>query len=243
MAAGLVYFYNTHALVPILMYHHIDYAPSKSNLYVSPEIFERQMEFLKVHGYHVVPLESLVRDVKAKKKIPGKTVAITFDDGFVDNMKYAFPILKKMDFPATIFMITENINKEDSLSEEDLRVLDDEGVTIGSHTVTHAYLPHTTSPELINEIFDSKKRLEEVLGHPISLFSYPAGGFTDEAKGLVEKAGYSGAVTTNHGNQKNDVYALHRVKISESNGSLFSFWLKTSGLYHLGKKRVDVQHD
>ena len=234
----LFVFYKANHEVPILMYHRVDYPQTQDSVFVTPPTFERQMEFLKVHRYNVISLSELVELIRQKKRIPPKTVAITFDDGFLDNIKKAYPVLKKMEFPATVFMITANIGGEEWLSEEDLRILDESGITIGAHTVNHAYLPLLlTRTEVQAEITESKRRLENILGHPVTLFSYPAGGFTPEIRDIVRQAGYEGAVTTNQYKEKHNPYSLHRVKISESNGSLFSFWIKTTGLYHIGKKR------
>ena len=231
-------FYRANFEKPILMYHEVGDRWNGSSTSVSTAAFKRQMEFLKVHRYRVISLADFLEELKKDKKISFKTVVITFDDGHLDNFKNAFPILKQLDLPATIFMITENINREGWLAEEDLRILDDSGVSIGSHTVRHAFLPSLSEKEAFFELTESKKRLEKILRHPITLFSYPAGGVTEEIKGLVKKAGYDGAVTTNYGKSKQDPYALHRIKITEAGGNLFGFWIKTSGLYHLGKKRM-----
>lgn len=230
------YFYEA----PILMYHKVEPAQDgrADSTRVSPAIFEKQMEFLKVRGYRVVPLAQLARDVAAGKRLPDKTVAITFDDGTLDNFRYAFPVLRKMKFPATIFMITDNIGREGWLSEEDLRILDESGITIGSHTVRHTFLPEADEATVRRELADSKTRLEQILGRPVTLFSYPAGGVTPGIQRLVAEAGYEVAVTTNYHRDRRDILALHRVKATESGGSLFSFWVKTSGYYHLGKKRI-----
>lgn len=226
--------------VPILMYHRIEPARDSKpdSTRVSPAIFERQMEFLKVHGYRVVPLSELARDLRAGRPVPQKTVALTFDDGTLDNFTYAFPVLKKMGFPATIYMITRNIGKEGWLSEEDLRILDESGIAIGSHTASHAFLPGLNPGLIPQELSESKQRLEAILGRPVDLFSYPAGGVTPSIERQVAEHGYTSAVTTNYGRGRHDVFALHRVKASESGGSLFGFWAKISGYYHLGKKRI-----
>ena len=231
-------FYHSEYEVPILMYHHVGAASEASGPTVSAETFERQMEFLKLHRYRVMRLEEIAERLKSGRPLPPNAVAITFDDGTVDNFDEAFPILKKMDFPATIFVITNNINKKGSLSEEDLRILDEAGVAIGSHTESHAFLPGLTRREAVWELAGSKKRLEAILGHPVRLFSYPAGGTDETIKALVRAQGYAAAVTTNYGNKRHDPYALHRIKIGESKGSLFNFWIKLSGLYQLGKKRI-----
>ena len=226
---------------PVLMYHRVGYPEDHPGLYVTPESFERQMEFLKAHHYRVWPLAELVRAIKANEKIPMNVVVITFDDGYLDNIKNVFPVLKKMNFPATIFMITDNLGKEDWLSEEDLRILDGSGIAIGSHTASHAFLPDLSSARRREEIVESKEKLEAILGHVVTLFSYPAGGTTPEICDIVKGAGYDGAVTTNYLSQKLNPYAIHRIKVSDAHGNLFNFWLKTSGFYHLGKKRVEVK--
>ncbi len=223
---------------PVLMYHLIDEPVKSSSVYVRPDSFERQMEFLRLHRYHVVPLEKLLEDLKAGRKLPLKTVAITFDDGTIDNFTHAFPVLRKMKFPATIFMITSNIGRSGWLSEEDLKILDEAGITIGSHTANHAFLPELSPEEVHRELVDSKKRLETVLGHEVRLFSYPAGGVTPAIEQAVKDAGYTGAVTTNYGKTRHAPYAMHRIKVSDSSRNLFFFWAKVSGYARAGKKSV-----
>ncbi|MCG3176227.1 MAG: hypothetical protein MOGMAGMI_01173 [Candidatus Omnitrophica bacterium] len=241
--AGLWWVLSMNYELPILMYHIIDRPPAegRSSVHVSPEVFERQMEFLKVHGYRVIPLSEAVRLYKEGRPIPRKTVVITFDDGTLDNFDHAFPVLRKMDFPATIFMITSNIGQEGWLGEQDLKILDQSGIEIGSHTADHAFLPSLKNDaEIEDQLLRSKARLEEVLGHPVSLLSYPAGGFNSRIAALAQLAGYEGAVTTNHGRPRGNPYGLHRIKVSESGANLFNFWLKVSGLYHLGKRRIAI---
>lgn len=233
-------FFQVNYEVPILMYHRVAAPVEPKGLYVSPETFQRQMEFLKAHNYKVVPLAEIVDALNAGRFIPPNTVAITFDDGYLDNFENAFPVLRKLGFPATIFMITENIGRSGWLGEEDLRILDDSEITIGSHTVSHAFLPKLSEGEIQAELIDSKIRLEEILGHPVRFFSYPAGGSSPEISSWVREAGYEGAVTTNYGKKRHDAFRLHRIKASESHGNLFNFWAKVSGLYHVGKKRVEA---
>lgn len=228
--------------VPILMYHRVDYPDRESpGLYVTPQTFEKQMQFLKAHNYRVLPLKEVVRMIKNKERVPLNTVVITFDDGYLDNFTNAFPVLKKLEFPATIFMISNNIGKDGWLAEEDLRILDEAGIAIESHTANHAFLPEISDDEQVEELVRSKQRLEEVLGRPVTLFSYPAGGCTLDLAAKVESAGYEGAVTTNYSKKRHDPYRLHRVKVGESRGNLFNFWAKTTGLYQLGKRRVEAK--
>ena len=101
--------------IPVLMYHSV--SPSftlipNRGLSVSPELFEAHMSYLKNNNYKVVFLDSIVSHMKQKEILSGKTIAITFDDGYRDNYEYAFPILKKFGSPATIFMSTDFIRND-----------------------------------------------------------------------------------------------------------------------------------
>ena len=84
--------------------------------------------------------------------------------------------------------------------------------------------------------------MEKILGRPVTLFSYPAGGFNGYVRSLVIDEGYDGAVATNRGLTRHDPYALHRIKATNGKNSLFNFWAKISGLYHVGKKRIRVDN-
>lgn len=234
-------FYRANYEAPILMYHHVGDSADQSSTNLSTEAFRRQMHFLRLYRYRVIGLKEFLIQIRSGRRVPMNTVVITFDDGYLDNIKNAFPILKELNFPATVFMITRNINEPGWLSEEDLRILDDSAVSTGSHTVNHAFLPQLDEKVALFELRESKKRLEKILGHPVLLFSYPAGGVTRQIKELVEKEGYEGAVTTNYGRKTHDPFVLHRIKATEGGGNLFGFWIKVSGLYHLGKKRIEVE--
>jgi peptidoglycan/xylan/chitin deacetylase (PgdA/CDA1 family) len=212
---------------------------------ISPETFQRQMGFLKRHHYNVVTLKTIADLIRDRKKIPPKTLAITFDDGYKDNYTYAFPILKKYNFPATIFIIINEVGRpeDDRLSWDEIKVMQGSGIiTFGSHTLSHAYLPEISSDqELKFEIFDSKRMLEEQLGREVSIFSYPGGRFNTKIKQFVRDAGYKVAVATNPGKRfpNNDIFVLKRLRISSTSNNLFVFWIETSGYYTFIKEHRD----
>ncbi len=217
---------------PILMYHSLD--PERTDTpAVSEETFARHLRYLKEHDYRVVPVEELVAEIK-KGHIPRRTVAITFDDGYEDNLK-AVRLLKEYDFPATIFVIVGRIGEEGYLSPEDLRQIETHTkVRIGSHTIHHYVLYEAPDPEL--EIRGSKARLEEILGHEVRTISYPVGGFNREIMRLVKEAGYCCAFTTNRGySRRIDIYALRRIKMKDSDKGL-GLWFKLSGYYDLFRR-------
>lgn len=224
-------------VAPILMYHSVDpQAKPENRLAVTPQVFERQVRFLKEHNYNVLPLESLSALIREKKTIPPKTVSITFDDGYKDNYIYAFPILKKYGLPAAMFIIINEVGRRDRLSWDEIRQMRDSGiVTIGSHTLGPEPLINIKSEkEIRRQIFRSKRILEEESGGEVNLFSYPEGRFNDKIRGLVIEAGYKAAVATNPGKKfaNNDIFALKRLRISSNAGNLFVFAVEASGYYN-----------
>lgn len=233
-------------VVPILMYHSVSpTAQPENRLAVTPEAFERQMRFLKNHAYNVLPLEEIAGLVREKKEIPLKTLAITFDDGYKDNFLYAFPVLKKYNLPATVFIIVNEVGRpeKDRLSWDEIDEMRNSGIiNIGSHCLGPEPLLNIKSDEALKkEIFESKKALQEKLGQPVDAFSYPGGGFNEEIKKLVIDAGYLLAVTTSPGSRFacDDVFALKRLRISSTSNNLFVFWVETSGFYTFLKERRD----
>lgn len=248
----LASFIRKNYVVPIIMYHQILPKPKPSyKLAVSVKAFERQMQFLKNHHYNVLPLENLVDLIKGKKKIPPRTIAITLDDGYRDNYTYAFPILKKYNLPATIFIIVNEVGRynnelglRDRLSWDEIKIMRDSGIiTFGSHALGPEPLTSINSQQqLKREIFDSKKVLEEKLGRKVTMFSYPEGKFNDKIKQLVIDAGYKLAVAASLGKNfaNNDIFALKRLRISATSDNLLIFRLETSGFYTFIKEHRDT---
>ncbi|MFH0738532.1 MAG: polysaccharide deacetylase family protein [Candidatus Omnitrophota bacterium] len=236
-------FVKLNYVFPILMYHSVSPEAQKANrLSVTPKVFERQMRFLKNFGYNVVPLEAVISFIEEGRAIPPRTVAITFDDGYRDNYTYAFPILKKYNLPATLFVIINEIGRpgQDRLSWQEVKQMYSSGlVTFGSHCLGPEPLINLRSDEEVRrQIFDSKKALEDKLGDKVTLFSYPEGFFNDRIKYLAREAGYKLAVATSPGKKfsNHDPFALKRLRISSNAGNLFVFWVETSGIYTFMKE-------
>lgn len=226
-------------VLPVLMYHSVNpQAAAGNRLAVSVKTFERQMRFLEKHHYNVIPLEAVAGFLKDKRKVPPKTVAITFDDGYKDNYRYAFPILKKYNLCATIFIIIDEVDRPqgDRLSWEEILVMRDSGlVHFGSHTLGPVPLMDISSKEETKrQIFESKRILEGKLGMEIGAFSYPGGQFTPEIRQWVVDAGYRLAAVTNPGKKipNDDIFAIKRLRISSNANNLFIFWVESSGYYN-----------
>ena len=227
---------NQNYTTPILMYHSLDKDRIETYAAVDPVVFRQQMEFIKAGKYKVVPLSQYCRLLKSDKPIPRNLVIITFDDGYKDNLK-AVEILKEFGYPATIFIIVGKIGEKGYLSKEDIvSILSDTEVSIGSHTLTHAYLPDQGKERVKREIFQSKKQLEEHFSKNIETISYPIGGFTKQVLKEVESAKYLCACATNRGfSKKLNRFALRRIKITNRNLG-FRLWAKLSGFYNAFRK-------
>jgi len=229
----------------ILMYHSIGEAQAekKNSLNISLKSFEQQMEFLRANHYRVIPLLELKNLLKENKKIPPKTVVLTFDDGYENNYTNAFPILKKYNFPATIFVTVNYLEKERMMYDRVYRFLtkkmihemSDSGlIVIGSHALEHRYLPSISDEsELWKEINDSKGILEKILKKPVEAFCYPVGGHTPLLEAMVKKSGYQIAViiAPEKGERRDNLYALGRIKMTENSGNPVALWVKLSGYY------------
>ncbi|MBI3318167.1 MAG: polysaccharide deacetylase family protein [Candidatus Omnitrophica bacterium] len=218
---------------PILTYHRIEPAPRKETPTLSPETFDRQMGLLSKR-WKTVSLSELFRRLERNSPFGGREVALTFDDGTGDAFLHAFPILRKHRIPATIFLIAADIGKPGMLSQPQIRLMQEAGISFGSHTLHHAYLPDLTPERALEELAGSRKLLRS-LGIEAEFLSYPAGGFTPEVVRMAKEAGYRGALTTNRGERRFPVdrWALRRITMHSGGSSPFGIWLRCSGYYGL----------
>ncbi len=223
--------------VPILFYHKINHPRPEAkieDLYVTPEDFYRQMRYLKYRGYKTINLYEVVEGLYSGEKLPKRPIVLTFDDGYEDNYTYAFPILKKFSFTATIFLITRDISglsgwpdseettKEKLLSWDKIKEMADYGIDFQSHTHTHPSLPKLDTQKIKEEILTSKEIIEEKLKKKVDFLCYPYGHFNSQVKQILEENGYRGAVTTKRGvvKEADDPYYLKRIGIKRKHGLL-----------------------
>lgn len=182
----------------VFMYHHIRPDTGKDAFSISPEVFEKQVKYLISKGYNFIGLE----DLPAGKEIK-KPVMITFDDGYLDNYKYVFPILKKYKIKAVIFLIAAEIgNNPDLMTWQQVLEMQESGlVSFGSHGLNHKNIRRMDENLALQELRESKRILEEKLGHKVESFCYPfgAGGTDKRVRKLVFDAGYLFDFSTRRG--------------------------------------------
>ena len=189
--------------LPILMYHRV--APTGSatmtRYRVSPEAFEGQLRYLREAGYYSLSLEDWRAAMQTKKPPPGRAVLITFDDGYLDFHTYAWPLLKRYGFSATVFLVTGAVGQSNSwdraygeqvllLSTREMIQLRDEGVAFGSHSVSHRPLTGLSPEEIAREGIESRLTLERSLGVPVHAFAYPYGDTDQVVQHLIGACGY-----------------------------------------------------
>lgn len=176
---------NTHATIPIFMYHFIldDYGEyTDTENFLKPETLEEQLKYISENGYQTIYIDEM--DDLYKYERP---VALTFDDCFVYFYENAFPLLKKYNQKATIFIITDYINGENYLTEEQIKEIADSGlVKVESHTKTHHYLDEMTYEEQVVEAVESKERLEAITGQRVSVYCYPSGRYNEDTLDIIK---------------------------------------------------------
>lgn len=190
-------------LDPIIYYHRV--APGADpDTGVTPQVFDLQMSFLKRIGFHGVSLRTILDGNSSSES----NIAITFDDGYEDNLEWAAPILEKHGFRATIFCISgkpggvSDWDKDPRwighplLSVSQMRDLDQRGFEIGSHTRSHPDLSKLSDCEVEDELIGSRRELEDSLGRQVETFCYPYGRYSPSSPEIAKKAGYRAARTT-----------------------------------------------
>ena len=243
IAAAIIFFgiflYNVYS-VPVLMYHSIGSGAENSRLVVSPESFQRQMNFLKKRKYQILTLDEYVELLEENKKPNKRSVVITFDDGFRDNYTIAYPILKKYGIPASISVVVDWVGRDDMMSWEQIKELSDEGlIEIVSHSLKHCPLDTLSKDSTVDELKESKRILEKKLNTVINYLCYPCGNFTPFVKKTAKLAGYKAALATHPDASVdlNDTYAIRRIRISQSSDNMLVFFTQVSGYYTFFKDR------
>jgi peptidoglycan/xylan/chitin deacetylase (PgdA/CDA1 family) len=174
-----------------------------------PGAFARQMWLLKRLGYTGLSMSDAMPYLRGERE--GRIAVVTLDDGYVDNLESAMPVLQRYGFTATCYVVSGSIGRFNNwdaeklgiekplMSPAQLRAWHDGGMEIGAHTRSHPRLTQCNDAQLHDEIAGSKADLEDHLGAAVTQFCYPYGDMNDRVADVTREAGYDAATTTHRG--------------------------------------------
>ncbi|MBI4039386.1 polysaccharide deacetylase family protein [Candidatus Daviesbacteria bacterium] len=209
--------------VPILNYHHIspNPAPDVNTAQITTLLadFEKQMQYLAENNYTTITLGQLKNSLDGKNNLPARPIILTFDDGYVDFYTDAYPILQKYQHKAYMALISDFVGKTANyLTWDQVRQMKASGlVDFMAHSRHHKKLTELSPGEMDYEIAGSKQVIESQLSGQVDWFVYPYGSLNNQTIDLVKKAGFVGALGTNHSNWQSMgiVYNLRRVHVGD----------------------------
>lgn len=201
-------------------------------LVVSPQSFARQMAILRLLRFRGVSMRDLEPWLCGERD--DRVVAITFDDGYLNNLQYALPVLVKNGFTATCYAVSSSFgtwNQWDAhkgvprkalMDRSEFRQWIEAGMDVGAHTRNHRDLTLLDETSARDEIAGSKQELEAALGTSVRHFCYPYGHFNAAHRLMVEQAGFVSATTVQRGRARpgDNLFALPRVLVAQSTHSL-----------------------
>jgi peptidoglycan/xylan/chitin deacetylase (PgdA/CDA1 family)/glycosyltransferase involved in cell wall biosynthesis len=241
---------------PSLLYHHV--GPFRPGTYrsltVSPEHFEQQIRWLARRGYVGITPSDWLRWRREGKGLPEKPILITFDDGYADTAEYAFPILRKYGFVATMFVVTGQFGGTNTWDEDrgsgTLHLMSAEqicrwaaqGIEFGAHSRTHPELTKLSPAECLAEIAGSKSDLAALLGSAAVSFAYPYGDQNEAVCDLV-RGEFDIAFSIQEGINylRTDPHLLLRAYVGPDDSlAAFAFNLRRGGVKKIRDLRIKL---
>ena len=197
------------------------------------------MAYLKAEGYTSITPEQLSNHLKYGSPLPPKPVMITFDDGYRDNYTNAFPILKKYGFTASIFLISDFMDRfENYLTWAQVQEMSEAGINMESHTLSHVELAGLPHDELYNQLMGGKLATEWKTLKFVKYMAYPCGTMDEASMAAVKDCGYDGGFTVRYDlvHSWDDPYEIPRVPIfGNFEGSFMRFKLRLHGAPLFGR--------
>lgn len=232
---------------PIFMYHRLTTTTGSHPDSLAATRFRHELTVLRALGYRSLPPRALAKSLRRGDSLPPRSVAITFDDGYLDTLTVALPLLCKLGFSATCYVVVDAIggtarwtHPAPLMDWAGVRTWLAAGMEIGSHTLTHPDLTMVGDAALQREVVLSKVRLEDRLGLPVRSFAHPYNLVDRRAIEAADKAGYADGVAGPEPSRT--PYALARV--NGGRGSWLQFGLRLFPAYPslLRRYRALVSH-
>lgn len=228
--------------IKVLMYHMIVEDEEHSGFHwtnVSKEQFRKHLVLLDKWGFTPITFRDYILFTKGQLQLPRKPVILTFDDGYEEVYTIAFNMLKDMGWNAVVFVIGDQKIKMDLwnngagsknpnlLNPKQIKEMHSAGFEIGSHTMSHLYLPNESQRNAWYEIAKSKEELETLLGSEVLSFCYPYGAVNEQLKQMVKEVGYKigCGVYTGPPRFGQDIFDVRRITIPHGTDT-FKFALK-----------------
>lgn len=243
---------NNAEKIPVLMYHHLlfqedieRYNWSNNSSVLSVETFEKQMDYLYENGFYTATLDELQNFIDGNIDLPEKTVVITFDDGYLSNVLYAYPIMKRYNFRGTIFMIGHRVDNEqepfDPSSTQALSlnqsykyedVFSYESHTYDLHDMDEKGVAKVFSSDeetIINDLKNSKNLLNA------KYLAYPYGKYDENTIEYLRNSGYEMAFTIEKGyvTEDSNKYELPRFGVIPNKMPFSRFMRIVNGKYEV----------
>jgi peptidoglycan/xylan/chitin deacetylase (PgdA/CDA1 family) len=207
--------------VPVLMYHRVGTARNdwEARYAVAPQVYAGHMQALAGKGYRVVSIDALVAWLEGGAQLPEGSLVVTFDDGFRGVREHALPVMERLGWPFTVFLVSDLIGQQDHwtrdanpagvtyplLDADEIRDMQGRGVSFHSHTRSHARLPQLDDADLADQLEGSRRRLAGLLGHDVPYLAYPYGLLDERVEAVTRRAGYRAAFSTQPGFNRSDV--------------------------------------
>jgi peptidoglycan/xylan/chitin deacetylase (PgdA/CDA1 family) len=217
--------------IPVLMYHRVGEAHNdwERKHCVSPELFDAHMAALARRGWQAISLADFFAWLEDSRQLPERSFLLTFDDGFLGVFEHAGPVLRKLSWPATVFLVSGLTGQRDLWCAAEnpsgetyplmdvghIRALREQGFGFQSHTRRHADLPILDDESLRVELAGSRSDLSSLLGEPVDYLAYPFGRFNDRVIAAAREAGYRAAFSTQAGFNRHDIdrFRLRRLDV------------------------------
>lgn len=217
----------------IFMYHRFgeDEYPSTS---IKLEQFEAHLAELKSGAYNVMALSDIVKALENGTPLPNKTIAITIDDAYLSVYEKAWPRLKELGLPFTLFIATDPVDQgiQGYMSWTQIRELSQNGVTIGSQTASHLHMAAADHLTNRRELEKSNARFKEKLGNRPNLIAYPYGEASQSVEKLAQDSGFIAGFGQHSGvaAKTPDMFFLPRFAMNENYGDIKRFKLAAGAL-------------
>lgn len=206
--------------VPILCYHRIrnilpSDGPNMKVYSVTPAAFAEQMKALSVNGYHTILPAQLKEYLVYGGKLPSKPIMITFDDTREEQLTIGAAEMKKYGFKGVFFIMTIAINRPGYMTKEQIKTLSDSGNIIGAHSWDHHMVTKYVDADWENQLAKPNKKLQEIIGKPITDFAYPDGIWNTAAIPHVKDNGYQLAyILATKRDSTAPLYTIRRIIVS-----------------------------